>query len=112
LWQMETRAESAVRPVPRGTLVEYLAVRLLLDRLAVQHVAAEFLGSAPSDLGAFRSDLQSRVVTDPQPTNIQRAFLVFQLAQILGWDPEVLNRIGTRQWAALVAEIDAFSGVD
>ena len=34
LWQMETNAEWTIEPAPRGTLVEYLAVRLLLERLA------------------------------------------------------------------------------
>src|SRR5690606_28318020 len=43
IWQMETNAEWTPAPAPRGTLVEFLAVRLLLDRLSVAHVARESL---------------------------------------------------------------------
>src|SRR5262249_10704208 len=43
LWQMETNAEWAAHPAPPGTLEQYLAVRLILERLALQHAAREFL---------------------------------------------------------------------
>ncbi len=33
IWQMETNAEWTVRPSPPGTLVDYVAVRLILERL-------------------------------------------------------------------------------
>src|SRR5690606_11735404 len=32
IWQLETNAEWAVHPAPAGTLREYLAVRLILER--------------------------------------------------------------------------------
>ena len=44
IWQMETNAEWTVHPAPPGTLVEYVAVRLILERLALAHVARDFLG--------------------------------------------------------------------
>ncbi len=42
--QIEERGDRVVRPVPRGSLVEFLAVRLLLDRHALAHTAREALG--------------------------------------------------------------------
>ena len=42
--QIEVRGDRVVHPVPRGSLVEFLAVRLLLDRLALAHTAREALG--------------------------------------------------------------------
>ena len=42
LWQMETNAEWMVHPAPAGTLVEFLAVRLILDRLALRWAARDF----------------------------------------------------------------------
>jgi uncharacterized protein YbcC (UPF0753/DUF2309 family) len=53
LWQMESNAEWTVHPAPRGTLVEYLAVRLLLTRLAVRHIADE-AGLAADNLHDLR----------------------------------------------------------
>ena len=38
--QMEVRADRVPHPVPRGTLIEFLAVRLLLERHALAHVHA------------------------------------------------------------------------
>ena len=43
LWQMEVRPDRVPFPVPRGTLVEFLAVRLMLDRLALGHLATKSL---------------------------------------------------------------------
>ncbi|MBL4883994.1 MAG: DUF2309 family protein, partial [Planctomycetaceae bacterium] len=44
IWQMETNAEWAVRPAPTGTLLEYLAVRLLLERMALAEIFQEETG--------------------------------------------------------------------
>src|SRR5262249_11263659 len=41
-----------------------------------------------------------------------RAFLVFQLAQILGLSPDVLYRLGKRDWAFLLEEIEVFAGLE
>jgi uncharacterized protein YbcC (UPF0753/DUF2309 family) len=111
VWQMETNAEWTVHPAPRGSLVEFLAVRLLLDRFAVAHVAREYLD--------FRGPLQEvRTAAAQTPAAnsadliVQRAFLVFQLAQALGWKPEDLNRLTPGSWLRLVEEIEAFNGVE
>jgi len=99
LWQMETNAEWTIEPAPRGTLVEYLAVRLLLERLARQHVAAQTPDSAPA--------------TASQPlgvTTLQRAYLVFRLAQTVGWRPSDLFQLSAAEWRLLLREIESFAG--
>src|SRR5262249_30001981 len=42
--QMETRGDRSAHPAPEGSLLEFLAVRLILERLALAHVASETLG--------------------------------------------------------------------
>jgi uncharacterized protein YbcC (UPF0753/DUF2309 family) len=109
LWQMETNAEWVVHPAPRGTLVEYVAVRLLLLRLAIEYIARTHL----HDRGEL-TDLRSRLRRGlPQAGRVsveQRTFLVFQVAQILGWIPGDLNRLSKGDWSRLVEEIEGFSG--
>ncbi len=41
LWQTEVRADRVYISSPEGTLIEYMAVRLLLDRLAIEEVCHE-----------------------------------------------------------------------
>lgn len=110
VWQMETNAEWTVRPAPRGTLVEFLAVRLLLERFATAHLAKEQL--------AFNGPLQNvrQAVLDRRspraPTgNTQRAFLFFQLTQVMGVLPEELFGLPAETWGRLADEIDDFSEI-
>src|SRR5206468_1649383 len=65
LRQMETNAEWTVHPAPPGTLHEYLAVRLILERLALRHVAREEL-SGPVELPDLRAALRRRVPHPPR----------------------------------------------
>ena len=43
------------------------------------------------------------------PSVEQRAFLVFQLAQVLGLSPDVLYRLSKPEWATLLQEIESFT---
>lgn len=111
IWQMETNAEWAVRPAPHGTLVEFLAIRLVLDRFASASTAREHL--------AFHGDLKDvRATALKHPSRraatgtTQRAFIAFQLAQSLGWSPHALSELPVETWRALVDEIDAFSELE
>lgn len=108
LWQMESNAEWTVHPAPAGTLVEYVAVRLLLERLALARTARDALGDK-GELRTLRGRLLSCVNHAPRVSVEQRAFLVFQLAQTLGWKPEELHRQSKTDWANLVEEIESFS---
>ena len=42
----------------------------------------------------------------------QRAFTVFQLAQLLGWKPEHLFELSKEEWSKLVEEIEGFSATE
>jgi uncharacterized protein YbcC (UPF0753/DUF2309 family) len=109
--QMELRGDRVVRPVPQGSLLEYLAVRLVLERVALAEIARDVLGfSGP--LCTLRDELRKRI-DGPQPPSVeQRAFLVFQLAQILGWTPEKLYGLTQQEWQGLLREIESFSSLE
>jgi uncharacterized protein YbcC (UPF0753/DUF2309 family) len=109
--QVELRGDRALHPIPAGSLIEFLAIRLLLDRFALRVTARDHLGYA-GPLDGLRT--AARVRLDPQwpPSVEQRVFLVFQLAQVFGLSPDVLHRLDASAWAAVVSEIEAFSGIE
>src|SRR5262249_1491573 len=88
-----------------------LAVRLVLDRLALAHTAREALGFT-GPLAGLRAQLRGRIGPHEPPSAEQRAFGGFQLAQVLGWTPEGLHRLGARDWATLGAESERFSAME
>lgn len=106
--QVEVRGDRVVRSVPEHSLVEFLAVRLLLDRFALAYCAREEFGYT-GPLRGLRDELREHLGKPQPPSTEQRAFLVFQLAQVLGWSPAVLQRLGERDWATLLHEIEIFS---
>jgi uncharacterized protein YbcC (UPF0753/DUF2309 family) len=108
---LEERGDRAVHPVPQGSLVEFLAIRLLLDRLALEHTAREALDFR-GPLHALRGELRGRLGPYQPPTAEQRAFLLFQLAQVLGWPPGELHRLGEVEWSSLLQEIESFSALE
>ncbi|MFO0848469.1 MAG: DUF2309 domain-containing protein [Gemmataceae bacterium] len=109
--EVEQRGDRVPRPIPAGSLVEFVAVRLLLDRLAVAHLAARELGYT-GPLAGLRDHLRTRLPRPAPPTAAQRAFPVFQLAQVLGWSPEELHRLTQAEWETLVGEVEGFTGVE
>jgi uncharacterized protein YbcC (UPF0753/DUF2309 family) len=109
--EVEMRGDRVVRPVPTGTLVDFLAIRLLLDRWALASIARHALGySGP--LCELASVACKHIEAVRPPSIEQRAFLVFQLAQVLGWTPEDLYRLDRAQWSALLEEIETFSRLE
>ena len=81
--QIELRGDRVVRPVPSQSLTEFLAVRLILDRLSVAHTAREALGYTGPPAG-LRGELAGRADAEARPSAEQRAFVLFQIAQVLG----------------------------
>jgi hypothetical protein len=111
LHQIEQRGDRAVRPVPAGSLVEFLAVRLLLDKYAAAHVARnelKFVGP----LKELRESLRARFDGPARPSVEQRAFQVFRLAQVSGFSPDVLCRLPADEWSTIVREIESFGGLE
>jgi uncharacterized protein YbcC (UPF0753/DUF2309 family) len=109
--QVETRGERVAYPIPEGSLDEYLAVRLLLDRLAIEYAARQELGYR-GPLSELPQVLQSRLSEGASVPLVERAFPIFQLAQIHGWSPEELHRLTIGQWTELVNELTAFSEIE
>jgi uncharacterized protein YbcC (UPF0753/DUF2309 family) len=111
VWQMEIRGDRVPLPAPPGSLEGFLAVRLLLDRLAVAHVAKESFGWT-GPLRELRAFLATRLPKEPALTTEQRAFQIFELAQHRGWKPEILRRLPMAQWTTLVREVETFSSIE
>jgi len=110
VWQMEQRGERAARPVPEGSLVEALAVRLILERLALGFAAAETIGYH-GPLAGLRPALRQRIPKREPVSLDQRAFTVFELAQLLGWNLRQLNNLTKPQWTELVTEVESFDSL-
>ena len=109
--QVELRADSVVLPIAEGSLNEFLAIRLLLDRFALIHTARTVLG-LESPVCGFWSLARGKDDPNWPPSVEQRAFLVFQLAQVLGLSPDVVYRLSKPEWATLLREIESFTAVE
>ena len=111
LWQMDVRRDRVPAPVPPGTLIEFLAVRLVLDRLAVAYVARDAL-NYDGPLSSLR-DFVRRQLPPPHSASVeQRALLIFELAQLRVWTPPELFRMSDHEWQMLVSELEAFGGIE
>ncbi len=100
IWQSETRSDLFRKPSPPGTLIEFLAVRLLLLCLASKQPAigpAALIRAEP----AVNSS-QQRIDSE------QLAFLLFELAQVLRWTPQDLLKLDKTRWQNLIGELHEF----
>jgi hypothetical protein len=104
LHQLGVRPDRVPAVTPPASLEDLLAVRLLLERSALAHLARRHLGFR-GPLATLRNELRSRIPTPPAPRVEERAFLLFELAQILV--PGLVDLPG-EAIAALVAEVAAF----
>ncbi len=107
IWQMESEAPWLPYPAPEGTLNEYLAIRLILERYAISHFGQIQFGT--KDLQEIRQKAELLSARVKGPTLKQRTYTVFQLAQVNGWTPEQLLSMTQPQWACLIEELEAFS---
>ena len=111
LWNMEVRGDRVAIPSPPGTLIEFVAVRLLLVRAALAHVAAGKLNYHGSLAELYDCDFVKQLQR-PQVSHEQRAFYPFQLAQVLGWSTHDLNNLVRSEWDQLIREIESFHSFD
>jgi uncharacterized protein YbcC (UPF0753/DUF2309 family) len=109
--QMEVRPDRVPVPCPVGTLTEFLAIRLILERLALRHLAAEHMGYL-GPLSGLRQSAMTAVPPQPEHSKIQRVFYLFQLAQALGWAPSKLHELTIGEWTMLIDEIESFSEIE
>ncbi|MCE9605864.1 MAG: DUF2309 domain-containing protein [Planctomycetia bacterium] len=109
--QNEVRGDRVALPVPQGTLVEFLAVRLILERLSLAHIAEQEL-HYQGPLHELTETSLALIAKKSATGDDQRAFLLFQLAQVSGWSPAALLHLSRTQWETLVAEVEGFSGLE
>lgn len=120
LWQLESNAAWTPRPASRGTLIDYLAIRLLLDRASLRGSLMEMsqadglkaLGEGSLSMERLAQELRFHQRPGVRQTVEQRAFILFQLAQLLGWTPMDLSSLKTSQWQRLMSEISAFGTME
>lgn len=111
IYQVEMRGDRVAHPIKPDSLIDYLAIRLLLDRLAIEEAAHELVGYIDS-AKVFRSYLTSRLPPAQRADVSIRAFPIFQLAQVFGWSADELSRRSKNEWASLLREIAAFDSTE
>lgn len=111
IWHMESRPDRVPYPVEPDTFIQFLAVRLLLDQLAAEHFSRR-LGAGNVNW----NDLRQRAIRQGDSHGVlhleQRAFLIFQLAQIRNWHPTELLSQSQQEWRVLLHEVETFSGIE
>ena len=108
---LEHGAEWMTWPVPTGTLQEFMALRLILDRLATQFIASQqfpaFGGRCAELSQCIAKAERSELPTQARPT--ETAATIFNLAQMLGWTSTRLSNLTSAEWRDLHCEVQAFS---
>ncbi len=111
IWQLEVRPDRVALSAPSGSLIEFLAIRLILERVALTHVAADSM-----DYRGPLSGLRAAAELKNGHSHVNpvegRALLLFQLAQTFGWSPSTLHRLNAVDWTELVTEIESFTSVE
>lgn len=113
LWQLQTNAEWTPRPAQEGSLQDLLAIRLLMDRASLRSALSELpeLQDRPAiQRSSLSMERLAQVLEFHQRRNVrqtveQRAFILFQLAQLIGWSPDQLESLDASQWQHLMDEI-------
>jgi hypothetical protein len=110
-WQIETRPDRVFAHAPPASLVGFLAVRLLLERAALRHVAGNELGFRGS-LAELRDHVRARIPPPPEPSPEEAAYLLLQVAQIEGRRAEEILGLPAADVAVLFSEILAFDEIE
>lgn len=111
MWQMESAADWTVRPAPQGSLIGFLAIRLILEHQAILFVGEETLGCNSSAREVVQR-ARTRIPPREAISDDRRAFQVFQIAQLRGWYPTRLLALTQQEWGELVAAIESYSAID
>jgi uncharacterized protein YbcC (UPF0753/DUF2309 family) len=108
--QVETRPDRVPVWAPPASLADFLAVRLLLERLAIGWVARDALGYQ-GPLAGLRP-LLGEARAPCTATALERAYRLFQASQLLGFDADRLHGLDTAAVTALEAELEALGGME
>lgn len=112
--QLEVRSDRASRGVPEGSLIEFTAIKLLLDQYAFEDLAARNLNYR-GKIGEFSSslNLEYRKQQAVQTEKTSQTLRLFELGQILGWLPEdLLTKTDDREIQSLLEFKAKLSGVE
>ncbi|MCA9177847.1 MAG: DUF2309 domain-containing protein [Planctomycetales bacterium] len=111
IWQLESGVDWVVHAIPAGSLEGMLAIQLLLEKHAIRHVGESVFGGHPGVQETLRQSRER--LAEPKPLNLERrAFLLFQVAQMLGWTPPQLLSLGDDDWRAVSEEVESFSSIE
>lgn len=109
--QLERRPDRAPVHPPPVSLLEFLAVRLLAERVALVDVARSQLGYH-GPLARLRSDLSHRVPRPPAAPATDLAWQLFHVAQIFALGPTQIRALRSEQLHALENELQEFNSVE
>ena len=112
IWQTETRPDRVFRPSPSGTLLQFLAVRLILDELAAADIIRQHLPQFRSIPEASQQLQSSLIATTENSSKQHDAFVILQLAQLHNWGLSQLLQLTTTQWHQLHTEVHAFNNLE
>jgi uncharacterized protein YbcC (UPF0753/DUF2309 family) len=110
LHQLAVRPDRVPAFAPPPALEDFLAVRLLLESQALAWLARRHLGFA-APLAGLRAELVRRLPAPPATRAEERAFALFDLAQLLGATGPELRGLPSASVQALLAELAAFGQV-
>lgn len=109
LRQLEQMPDALENPLSGDCLVEFLAVRLILDRVSAAYVAETELGFTGPLPNLHTLHRHKRA---PKNSQDRRAFVLFQVSQFIGWTPQQLFGLSTTQWQDLVREVEEFTPLE
>jgi len=107
--QIEERPDRVPARDLTVTLRGYLAVRLLFERAALDAAARE--AGFTGELGDLRTWLRDRLIPPAPPRREDRAWPLFQLAQLIAIDASIVGRWTPGQIVELESELRELDGV-
>jgi len=107
--QIEERPDRVPARDITVTLRGYLAVRLLLERAALDQAVRQLSLDGP--LSDLRSRLRDRLPRPAAPSVIERAWPLFHVAQLFGLDASIVEQWTARNVLELEAELQEFDGI-
>ncbi|MFM7137817.1 MAG: DUF2309 domain-containing protein, partial [Planctomycetota bacterium] len=117
VWQLEQRPDLAPCLRLPARLADFLAVRLVFDRHATAWLAARLVGdtagrpATASALGSLWAELRDRFPATRGPGTVSRAFLLHQLAQLLGLTATNVRSLDAENVMSLERSIYAFDSI-
>jgi uncharacterized protein len=107
--QIEERPDRVPARDIAVTLRGYLAVRLLIERAALEHALRQI--SFGGSLSELRPSLRHLLGQKPIPAALERAWLLFHVAQLCGLDVAVVEQWTPQNVADLESELMELDGV-